>query len=111
MKRIEAIIRPQCLERVKDRLTEIGVAGLTVVEVKGFGRQKCQEVYRGVEFTVDFLPKVMVIIVTDDDSVSEIIDAITAGAQTGKTGDGRIFVTAIEAAVNIRSGAWNHAAV
>ena len=85
--------------------------GLTVIEVRGFGRQKVQEVYRGVEFTLDFLPKVLVMIVVDDDRVSEIIDAITAGAQTGESGDGRIFVTLVETAVSIRSGAWNHAAV
>jgi nitrogen regulatory protein P-II 1 len=111
MKRIDAIIRSQCLNNVKDRLTEIGVEGLTVAEVKGFGRQKGREVYRGVEYTVEFLPKNLVMIIADDEHVPEIIEAIIAGARTGKIGDGKIFVTAIEEVVRIRSGEWNHAAV
>ena len=106
MKRIDAIIRSQCLNRVKDRLTEIGVEGLTVADVKGFGHEKDRAVYRGAEYTVDFFPKNLVMIIAEDEQVPEIIDAIIAGARTGKVGDGKIVITAIEEIVRIRSGEW-----
>ena len=111
MKRIDAIIRSQCLNSVKDHLTDIGVEGLTVSDVKGFGHQKDRAVYRGAEYAVDFFPKNMVMIIAEDEQVPEIIEAIIAGARTGKVGDGKIVVTAIEEIVRIRSGEWNHAAV
>jgi nitrogen regulatory protein P-II 1 len=111
MKRIDAIIRSQNLDQVKDRLIEIGVEGLTIADVRGFGRQKGREVYRGVEYRVDFLPKLHVTIIANDEQVPEIMEAIIEGARTGKIGDGKIFVSAIEEVVRIRSGEWNHAAV
>ncbi|MGD0906248.1 MAG: P-II family nitrogen regulator [Candidatus Acidiferrales bacterium] len=111
MKRIDAIIRTQNLDQVKDRLIEIGVEGLTVADVRGFGSQKVLEVYRGVEYRVDFLPKLHLTIIATDDQVPEIMEAIFEGARTGKIGDGKIFVSAIEEVVRIRSGEWNHAAV
>ena len=104
MKRIDAIIRSHCLESVKDRLAEIGICGFTVAEVKGFGREKGRAIYRGVEYTLDFLPKNLVIIIAEDEQAPEIIDAIIAGARSGKVGDGRIFVTAIEEVVRIDPG-------
>jgi nitrogen regulatory protein P-II 1 len=111
MKRIDAIIRTQNLDLVKDRLIEIGVEGLTVADVRGFGRQKGREVYRGVEYRVDFVPKLHLTIIATDEQVPEIMEAIIEGARTGKIGDGKIFVSAIEEVVRIRSGEWNHAAV
>jgi nitrogen regulatory protein P-II 1 len=111
VKRIDAIIRAQNLDQVKDRLIEIGVEGLTIAEVKGYGRQKGRECYRGVEYTVEFLPKLMLTVIAVDEQVPEIIDAIIEGARTGKIGDGKIFVSPIEEVVRIRSGEWNHAAV
>lgn len=111
MKRIDAIIRSQCVDSVKDRLTGIGVSGITVSDAKGFGREKVRSIYRGLEYELNFLPKNLVMIIAEDERVPEIIDAIIAGARTGKIGDGRIFVTAIEEVVRIRSGEWNHAAV
>jgi nitrogen regulatory protein P-II 1 len=111
MKRIDAIIRTQNLDHVKDRLIEIGVEGLTVADVRGFGRQKGREVYRGVEYRVDFVPKIHMTILATDEQTPAIMDAIIEGARTGKIGDGKIFVSAIEEVVRIRSGEWNHAAV
>lgn len=111
MKRIDAIIRPQNSDQVKDRLIEIGVEGMTVADVKGFGRQKGRVVYRGGEYTVDFLPKLHLTIIAADERVPEIIDAIVECVRTGNVGDGKIFVSAIEEVVRIRSGEWNHAAV
>ena len=97
MKLVSAIIKPFKLDEVRDALTGVGVSGLTVSEVKGFGRQKGQtEIYRGAEYVVDFLPKVKVEIVVDDDQVERAIEAIEKAAHTGKIGDGKIFVTAVE---------------
>ncbi len=104
MKKIEAIIKPFKLEEVKDALAEIGVEGMTVTEVKGFGRQKGHtEIYRGSEYTVDFLPKVKIEIVTSDDVTDKAIAAIVAAAKTGKIGDGKVFVLPVEHAVRIRT--------
>ncbi|VAX20839.1 Nitrogen regulatory protein P-II [hydrothermal vent metagenome] len=105
MKKIEAIIKPFKLDDVKDKLNEIEAMGLTVTEVKGFGRQKGHtELYRGAEYVVDFLPKIKIEIVAPDDKVEEIMTAITEAAQTGRIGDGKIFVTPVEEAVRIRTG-------
>jgi nitrogen regulatory protein P-II 1 len=104
MKKIEAIIKPFKLEEVKDALHEVGVVGMTVSEVKGFGRQKGHtEIYRGSEYTVDFLPKVRIEIVLADGLVEAAVKAIIAGAKTGKIGDGKIFVTSVEEVVRIRT--------
>src|SRR3954465_5496076 len=105
MKKIEAIIKPFKLDDVKDRLREVGVQGMTVYEVKGFGRTGGkQEVYRGSAYVVDFVPKVCVDIVVKDSVVRDVVEAIAAVAKTGKVGDGKIFVTAIDEAVRIRTG-------
>jgi nitrogen regulatory protein PII len=104
MKKIEAIIKPFKLEEVKDALAEIGVEGMTVTEVKGFGRQKGHtEIYRGSEYTVDFLPKIKVEIVLADDMIERASQAIIGAAKTGKIGDGKIFILPIEQAVRIRT--------
>ena len=105
MKLIKAIIKPFKLEEVKDALSEIGVEGMTVPEVKGFGRQKGHtEIYRGSEYTVDFLPKVKLEIAVADDIVNKVVDAIVSASQTGKIGDGKVFIIPIEEAVRIRTG-------
>ena len=104
MKKIEAIVKPFKMEDVKEALAEIGVEGMTVSEVKGFGRQKGHtEIYRGSEYTVDFLPKVKFEIVIADDRVQKAVDAIVAAAKTGKIGDGKVFVLPMEDAVRIRT--------
>ncbi|MCD8483981.1 MAG: P-II family nitrogen regulator [Verrucomicrobia bacterium] len=104
MKLVKAIIKPFKLEEVKEALSEIGVEGMTVTEVKGFGRQKGHtEIYRGSEYTVDFLPKVMVDVAVTDDLVAKTVDAIKGAAKTGKIGDGKIFVIPIDEAVRIRT--------
>jgi nitrogen regulatory protein PII len=104
MKKIEAIIKPFKLEEVKDALAEMGVEGMTVSEVKGFGRQKGHtEIYRGSEYTVDFLPKVKLEIVTTDEIASKAVECIAAAAKTGKIGDGKVFVLPVEHAVRIRT--------
>src|SRR6202521_3462567 len=104
MKKIEAIIKPFKLEEVKDALAEIGIEGMTVTEVKGFGRQKGHtEIYRGSEYTVDFLPKLKLEIVLDDEHVGEAVEAILKAAKTGKIGDGKVFVSSIEEAIRIRT--------
>ena len=104
MKKIEAIIKPFKLEEVKDALAEIGVEGMTVTEVKGFGRQKGHtEIYRGSEYTVDFLPKIKVEIVLADDMIERAAQAIVGAAKTGKIGDGKIFILPIEQAIRIRT--------
>jgi nitrogen regulatory protein P-II 1 len=104
MKKIEAIIKPFKLEEVKDALAEIGVEGMTVTEVKGFGRQKGHtEIYRGSEYTVDFLPKIKLEIVLADEQVEAASNAIVKAAKTGKIGDGKIFISGIEQAVRIRT--------
>jgi len=105
MKKIEAIIKPFKLDEVKEALQEVGIQGITVVEAKGFGRQKGHtELYRGAEYVVDFLPKVKIEIVLADDAVERAVEAIRAAAQTGRIGDGKIFVSPIEGAVRIRTG-------
>jgi nitrogen regulatory protein P-II 1 len=105
MKKIEAIIKPFKLDEVKEALQEIGVQGLSVIEVKGFGRQKGHtELYRGAEYVVDFLPKVKIDVVLDDDQVDSAIEAIVEAAKTDKIGDGKIFVSPIEQAIRIRTG-------
>ena len=112
MKKIEAIIKPFKLTEVKDALSEIGVTGMTVTEVKGFGRQKGPgEIYRGSEYTVDFLPKVKLDIVLPDAQVQAAIEVITKAAHTGKIGDGKIFVLPVETAVRIRTDEQGDAAV
>jgi len=105
MKKIEAIIKPFKLDDVKDALTEVGVQGITAVEVKGFGRQKGHtELYKGAEYVVDFLPKVKVEVVLDDDLVPKAVEAIERAARSGKIGDGKIFVLPVDEAVRIRTG-------
>ena len=105
MKKIEAIIKPFKLDEVKEALHEVGVSGITVTEAKGFGRQKGHtELYRGAEYVVDFLPKVKVEVVLNDDQVEAAIEAIRKAAETGRIGDGKIFVSNIEEAVRIRTG-------
>ena len=105
MKKVEAIIKPFKLDEVKESLSAIGVQGLTVSEIKGFGRQKGHtELYRGAEYVVDFLPKVKVEVVVRDEDLDHAIDAIVKAAKTGKIGDGKIFVTAVEQVVRIRTG-------
>ena len=104
MKKIEAIIKPFKLEEVKDALSDVGVEGMTVTEVKGFGRQKGHtEIYRGSEYTVDFLPKIKLEIVLADSQVDDAVAAITKAAKTGKIGDGKIFVSSIDEAIRIRT--------
>ena len=105
MKKVEAIIRPFKLDEVKDQLNEIGVKGITVSEVKGFGRQKGHaELYRGAEYIVDFLPKIKLEIIVSDELVDDVINAVTKSAQTGRIGDGKIFVTSLEDTIRIRTG-------
>ena len=105
MKKIEAIIRPSRLDEVKDALSSIGVSGMTVSEVKGFGRQKGhKELYRGAEYIVDFVPKIKVEAVVQDDSVAQAIDAIERAGRTGSLGDGKIFVVEVIEAVRVRTG-------
>jgi nitrogen regulatory protein P-II 1 len=112
MKKIEAIIKPFKLEEVKDALSEIGIQGMTVTEVKGFGRQKGHtEIYRGSEYTVDFLPKVKIEVVLSDDLAEKAIDAIVKSAKTGKIGDGKVFVLPIEQAIRIRTDETGEKAV
>ncbi|CAN5287033.1 P-II family nitrogen regulator [soil metagenome] len=112
MKKVEAIIKPFKLEDVKEALSEIGIQGMTVTEVKGFGRQKGHtEIYRGSEYTVDFLPKVKIEVVVSDDRSSAVVDAIVSTANTGKIGDGKVFVSAIDEAIRIRTGEMGSEAV
>ncbi len=105
MKKIEAVIKPFKLDEVKEALQEVGLQGMTVTEAKGFGRQKGHtELYRGAEYVVDFLPKVKIEIVLADDMVAKAIEAINNAARTGRIGDGKIFVSAVEQAIRIRTG-------
>lgn len=105
MKKIEAIIKPFKLDDVKEALNGIGIQGMTISEVKGYGRQKGhKEIYRGAEYVVDFIPKIKIEIVVESDWVEKVIDTIKASAQTGKLGDGKIFVTNIEEAIRVRTG-------
>ena len=112
MKKIEAVVKPFKLDEVREALSEIGVTGLTVTEVKGFGRQKGHtELYRGAEYVVDFLPKVKVEVVVADKLVDQALEAIVKAARTGKIGDGKIFVTTVEQVIRIRTGETDEAAV
>ena len=112
MKQITAIIKPFKLEEAREALGEVGVTGLTVTEVKGFGRQKGHtELYRGAEYVVDFLPKVKIEVVVSEGDVERCVDAIVKAARTGKIGDGKIFVTSVERVVRIRTGEEDDAAV
>jgi nitrogen regulatory protein P-II 1 len=112
LKRIDAIIAPHMLDAVKERLTEIGVQGLTVSEVRGFGRQRGHtETYRGVEYSVDFIPKLLLTVLASEEQADEIVDAIAGGARTGRLGDGKIFVTPLEEVVRIRTGERGIAAI
>jgi len=105
MRKIEAIIKPFKLDEVKDALSEIGVQGLTVSEVKGFGRQKGHtELYRGAEYVVDFIPKIKLEIIVSDDLVAKVVELITEAARTGRIGDGKIFVTPVDEIIRIRTG-------
>ena len=112
MKKITAVVKPFKLDEVREALAEVGVTGLTVTEVKGFGRQKGHtELYRGAEYVVDFLPKVKIEVVVTENMLEGAIEAIVKAARTGKIGDGKIFVTAVEQVVRIRTGETNEAAV
>jgi nitrogen regulatory protein P-II 1 len=112
MKKIEAIVKPFKLDEVREALSELGVSGLTVTEVKGFGRQKGHtELYRGAEYVVDFLPKVKIEVVIPEALLDKSIDAIIKAARTGKIGDGKIFVTTVEQAVRIRTGETDEDAI
>ena len=112
MKKIEAIIKPFKLDEVKEALHEIGVSGITVTETRGFGRQKGHtELYRGAEYVVDFLPKVKLEVVVADDQKDRVVEAIAVAAQTGRIGDGKIFVSPIESALRIRTGETNEDAI
>ena len=112
MKKIEAIFKPFKLDEVREALSDIGVSGLTVTEVKGFGRQKGHtELYRGAEYVVDFLPKVKIDVVVPDKMLEQAIDAIIKSARTGKIGDGKIFVTSVEQVIRIRTGETDEAAI
>ena len=112
MKKIEAIIQPFKLEPVKEGLQGLGVQGMTVTEVKGFGRQKgIREVYRGLEYQVDFLPKVKIEVVTSDEKVQSVVNAIMANARTGRIGDGKIFIYPVGEVIRIRTGETGNAAV
>ena len=105
MKKLEAIVKPFKLDEVKDRLNEIGIQGITVTEVKGFGRQKGHtELYRGAEYIVDFLPKVKIEVVINDSRLEDVVNTIIKAAQTGRIGDGKIFVTNIEETIRVRTG-------
>jgi nitrogen regulatory protein P-II 1 len=105
MKQIEAIIKPFKLDEVKEALTKVGIQGMTITEVKGFGRQKGHtELYRGAEYSVDFLPKVKIQILVPDDKASQVVDAILQTARTGKIGDGKIFIVPVEEVIRIRTG-------
>ena len=112
MKKVEAIIKPFKLEDIKAALSEVGIQGMTVTEVRGFGRQKGHtEIYRGSEYTVDFVPKVKIEIVIDDERVAGVVEMIAKTANTGKIGDGKIFVSPVEQAVRIRTGETGNDAV
>ena len=112
MKKIEAIIKPFKLDEVKEALQDLGVQGMTVLEAKGYGRQKGHtELYRGAEYVVDFLPKIKVEVVLGDDMVDQAVEAIVKAAHTGKIGDGKIFVSPVEQVIRIRTGETNESAI
>ena len=112
MKKIEAIIKPYKVDEVKEALQEIGVTGMSVIEAKGFGRQKGHtEIYRGSEYTIDFLPKCKLELVVEDEKVDDVVNTIVEAAKTGKVGDGKIFVSDIQKAIRIRTGDLNEEAL
>ncbi len=112
MKLLKCVVRPNALEKVKDALSSLGIMGMTVSEVKGFGRQKGhKEVYRGAEYTIDFTPKIQIEIVVKDDLVDQAVSAVRDAAQSGKIGDGKIFVVSVDEVVRIRTGETGDAAV
>jgi nitrogen regulatory protein P-II 1 len=112
MKKVDAIIKPFKLDDVREALSAVGITGMTAAEVKGFGRQKGHtELYRGAEYVVDFLPKVKIEIVVNDDQLEQCLEAITSAARTGKIGDGKIFVTSVDKVIRIRTGEEDEAAV
>ncbi|SFO25981.1 nitrogen regulatory protein P-II family [Cohaesibacter marisflavi] len=112
MKKIEAIIKPFKLDEVKEALQEVGLQGITVIEAKGFGRQKGHtELYRGAEYVVDFLPKVKVEVILAEDQVDDAVEAIQKAAQTGRIGDGKIFISTVEQAIRIRTGETGNDAI
>lgn len=112
MKKIEAIIKPFKLDEVREALSEVGITGLTVTEVKGFGRQKGHtELYRGAEYVVDFLPKIKIEVVLADDRLDQAVESIVKAAHTGKIGDGKIFVSAVEQVIRIRTGETGESAI
>lgn len=112
MKKVEAIVKPFKLDEVKDALAAVGVQGMTITEVKGFGRQKGhKELYRGAEYVVEFLPKVKIEIVISEDRVKDVVDAIVKSASTGRIGDGKIFISSVEDAIRIRTGETGDEAV
>ena len=112
MKRVEAVIKPFKLEDVKEALSEIGVTGMTISDVKGYGRQQGHsELYRGAEYVVDFLPKIKIDLIVKEEDVEKVIEAISESARTGKIGDGKIFVSPIEKIVRIRTGEENEEAI
>lgn len=112
MKKIEAIIKPFKLEEVKEALSDLGIQGMTVTEVKGFGRQKGHtEIYRGSEYTVDFLPKIKVEVVVEDEDAQSVAEAIVRSANTGKIGDGKVFISPVEEAIRIRTGETGSSAI
>jgi len=112
MKKIEAIVKPFKLDDVREAISEVGIHGMTVTEVKGFGRQKGHtELYRGAEYVVDFLPKMRIEVVVSDDLVDRCVEAIIKAAQTGKIGDGKVFVTPVEQAIRIRTGEQDDQAI
>ena len=112
MKKVEAIIKPFKMEEVKEALAQIGVQGLTLTEVKGFGRQKGhKELYRGAEYVVEFLPKVKIEVVVADDKLKEVVDAIVKAASTGRIGDGKIFISPVDDAIRIRTGESGNTAI
>jgi len=105
MKKVEAVIKPFKLDEVKEALTEIGITGMTISEVKGFGRQKGHtELYRGAEYTIDFIPKIKLEVIVPDESVEKVVEVIVSSAKTGRIGDGKIFILPVEDAVRIRTG-------
>ncbi len=112
MKKIEAIIKPFKLDDVKEKLTEIGITGITISEVKGFGRQKGHtELYRGAEYVIDFIPKIKIEIVLPDEQIEDAVKAIIEGAKTGRIGDGKIFIQPMEEVIRIRTGELNEDAI
>ncbi len=112
MKKIEAIIKPFKLDEVKDALVEIGIGGMTVTEVRGFGRQKGHtEIYRGTEYVIDFLPKIKIEVIVKDEDVEKVVETIIKAAQTGRVGDGKIFVIPVEDVIRIRTGERGEQAV